>query len=83
MIVSDLNVIIQVLLTLMVEAGKKTNLRGHEKKLYVLNKLLKHPLMENEYSRFVSDMIDLLVKVEKGKLVINPVIRSCKCCSML
>jgi hypothetical protein len=60
----------------MREASELTNLSGKEKKEYVIKKLKDTILLDNEIEELLLDIIDTLVDVEKGRLVLNPVVKT-------
>lgn len=67
----DIKNIFNELVYLMKVAGEMKNLKGHEKKKYVLEQLAIIIPWDNYIEEILLFVIDLLIEVENGKLVIN------------
>lgn len=70
-----------VTLDLMKKAGAMKELSGKDKKAYVLDELRKALELPEDIENLIVAVIDALIDVEKGKLVINPVVeKGCTGC---
>jgi hypothetical protein len=67
---------IKMLISLMREASQMNHLSGSEKKDYVMKKLKNAIPLDNEIEELLLDIIDTLIDVEKGRLVLNPVVKT-------
>lgn len=70
-----------VTLDLMKKAGAMKELSGKDKKEYVLDELRKAIELPKDIEDLLISVIDALIDVEKGKLVLNPVVeKGCTSC---
>ena len=68
-------------LDLMKKAGEMKDLSGKDKKAYVLDELRKALELPEDIENLIVAVIDALIDVEKGRLVINPVVeKGCTGC---
>jgi hypothetical protein len=68
-------------LDLMKKAGEMKELSGKDKKAYVLDELRKALELPEDIENLIVAVIDALIDVEKGRLVLNPVVeKGCTGC---
>jgi hypothetical protein len=68
-------------LDLMKKAGEMKDLSGKDKKAYVLDELRKALELPEDIENLIVAVIDALIDVEKGRLVLNPVVeKGCTGC---
>ena len=64
-----------VLLDLMKKAGTMEGVSGLDKKVFVMNELKKALELPEDIENLILAVIDTLIDVEKGRLVLNPVVK--------
>ncbi len=64
-----------VLLDLMKKAGTMKGVSGLDKKVFVMNELKKALELPEDIENLILAVIDTLIDVEKGRLVLNPVVK--------
>jgi hypothetical protein len=70
-----------VTLDLMKKAGAMKELSGKDKKAFVLDELRKALELPEDIENLIVAVIDALIDVEKGRLVLNPVVeKGCTGC---
>ena len=67
--------ILTLTIQLMQEAATLSELSGKAKKAYVLNKVRDTLELSDEVEEIIIAVIDMLIDVEKGKLIINPKVK--------
>lgn len=74
--------VIKSLIHHMVYIGQFNEMKGKEKKEYVMKKLREEMRLEPIIEDLIIGVIDLLIKVEDGELIFNPKIKKGldKCC---
>jgi len=79
--------LVPIVIALMQKVGKMKDQTGHQKKMIVMQCARRLFTMEQGHAvdLMMSMLIDVLIDTEKGKLVINPKVKSCfqtmfKCC---
>lgn len=72
--------ILKELISLMIEASLMVNMSGEDKKKYVLEELKKHITLNNEIEDFIINTIDILIDVDKGKIIFNKKVRKIFSC---
>ena len=70
-----MSVYLLVTLDLMKKAGAMKELSGKDKKAYVLEELRKAIELPEDIENLIISVIDALIDVEKGRLVLNPVVK--------
>jgi hypothetical protein len=76
-----MSVYLLVTLDLMKKAGAMKELNGKDKKAYVLDELRKAIELPKDIEDLIISVIDTLIDVEKGRLVLNPVVeKGCTSC---
>jgi hypothetical protein len=76
-----MSVYLLVTLDLMKKAGSMKELNGLDKKAFVLDELRKALELPEDIENLIVVLIDTLIDIEKGKLVLNPIVKkSCMGC---
>jgi hypothetical protein len=76
------NLLIECLVDLMKTAGRIKEMNGNQKKIYVLDRLRFQMALDGPIEDLIIGVIDILIDVEKGKLVLNQKVKdSFFCCS--
>lgn len=75
-------IILDTLINLMQTAATMTEMDGVSKKRFVLTQLRNKLQLQDEVEDLIIDLIDLLIKVDRHELRINPNVRRLfSCCS--
>ena len=72
----------EMLIRLMKEAEKYFAVGGQDKKEWVLMRLYKHLKVDEDTKKFISDLVDIIILLDKNKLKIGEVVTD-RCCSIL
>ena len=74
--------LVSLIIDKMQTAGKFANLTGSQKKLFVIGRILDEIELSPEIEGFISELIDMIIKVDKNQLVINPIVTKSfgRCC---
>lgn len=81
------NIVLETLITTMKHIGRLKDIKGENKKKLVLSIIKEQLDLPEHLENFIMSLIDVLIQVEKGKLVFNEKIKSTlksslfKCCS--
>lgn len=66
-----MNSIVNSLKKYMIAAGEMNKLNGYEKKKFVMDSLKQEITLDNEIEDIILNIIDLIIDIDKGKLIIN------------
>lgn len=64
-----------ITLDLMKRAGSMNELSGEDKKAFVIDSLRKALELPEDIEELILAVIDALIDVEKGRLVLNPIVK--------
>jgi len=59
----------------MKKAGNNKDLSGKDKKAFVLDEIRKQLELPEDIENLIISLIDILIDVQNGKLVLNPVVK--------
>ena len=68
----SLKMVVEILLSEMLRAARFSELSGPQKKALVMRSLEKKMDFPKEVEELILYLIDILIRVDKGKLAINP-----------